>query len=390
MDCYLNFNNYIKDLYHTTTIYWNFPLPENYDALVVSHIWSKKWFNGINVRDKIVRCFQLLRKPIFCLKIDTTLEHRHIKLSSEDYIYYGVNNLTELSLPERWGLPETANKFIFPQLCKLNIPKLEETILSKKGFYKKYNINKRHKIITFFIGRFKKWHGKTTFTPNICELFMENYNDIDNYLHQKGYQVILKLHRCDGEEIQKKYKLNNLIVIDNNDGYEATLYSSKAFTAYSTVLFELYLYDLPTLDLGNGIYYPGWISQLSRGGIKKLKNNSPFKELDYGRDLLYGMVLNPDKNITLEEFKQGVSQFLDKTFSIKNYRYLDNHPVYGDSYYNDIKDITNEFVLFVKKTEIINKKKDRALKPSDKKRMLIISKKFGHFITNSNKIYFLL
>ena len=79
IDCYLNFDNYMKDLYEITTIHWTFPIPEDYDALIVSHIWSKKWFNGVNVRDKVVHCFQALRKPTFCLKIDTTLEHRHIK-----------------------------------------------------------------------------------------------------------------------------------------------------------------------------------------------------------------------------------------------------------------------------------------------------------------------
>jgi len=377
----------MKDLYEITTIHWTFPIPEDYDALIVSHIWSKKWFNGINVRDKVVHNFQTLRKPTFCLKIDTTLEHRYIQPlhSSEDYIYYGVNNLEELNQPERWGLPKNANKFIFSQLCKLNIPKLEGTILSKEEFYKKYNIDETLKIITFFIGRFKKWHNKDTFKPNICEFFMKNYINIDSFLKYKGYQVIFKLHRCDGQEIKDKYKLDNLIVIDNIDGYETALYSDKAFTACSTVLFELYLYDLPTLDLGNGIYYPGWISQLSRGGIDKLKSLSPFRDLDYGRELIYGDVLNPEnKEISLKIFKNKVSQFLEKEFDITKYPFLNRHPIYGNSYFKKIDDVAMDFINCYKSVE---KKMDATkISPLEKKKLIIRNKKLKYIIEKSNKL----
>jgi hypothetical protein len=333
-DCYINKIFALKKEYN---IIWDIPNPEKYDILLLIHIWSKKWHNGDDMRKEISNSFNKLNKKILCLKFDTTLEHRYIN----DTIIYGINTEYKLNLSPRWILPNNAKTFIFPQISNLSFNK--EDILSKIEFYNKYKINKNKKIIIFFVGRFKKWYNNKSFDTNVIQWFFNNLSNINILLNNNNYQLIFKLHRSDGLQIIKNFKLNNLIIIDQYDTHEAIKYSNRSISYCTSMVYELYLYNLPVLELFEGIYYPGWISDLTRNK----QYNSPLKDYNNGKDLIYGKITSYKELINNSD--KILSEFINTDYNIKNYNYCNNHPIFGNSYYSSIQEITNLLITEINK-----------------------------------------
>ncbi len=325
-DCYIDKKYGTKMNYN---IIYDFPNAKKYDALLLIHIWSKKWHNGEDIRKKVSVNFEKMNKPILCLKFDTTLEHRYIN----DYIKYGINSNYYLNLPSRWILPKNSKTFTFPQISNYSFPKPNS--LSKQDFYKKYNIDENKKIIIFFMGRFKKWFNNKDLNNKVIYWFFENINAIILELNNLNYELIFKLHRSDGESIIKEFQLEKLKIIDQYDTYESIKYSDRSISYCTSMVYELYLYNLPVLELFEGIYYPGWLSDLSR--FKKY--NSPLKEYDNGKKIIYGTITSYDKLII--NYKNILNTFINTKFNINEYKYLTNHPIHGNSYNTSISDIAD-------------------------------------------------
>lgn len=325
-DCWVN--KKFSDTYKYSIIWDKLPSPDSYDVLCLSHIWSKKW-NGKDNRIDLAEKFQNKSKIVLCLKFDTTLEHRFIN----EKTIYGVNSKYYLDLEKRWILPRNCQTFIFPQISNLSIPKNKS--LTYTEFCEKYKLDIKKKIIIFFMGRFEKWYDSKVINSQNMYFFLENYNRFLKKINDFECQIIFKLHRSDSVQLINIYELQNLNIIDSYDTHEAVKFSSYAFTFASSIVYELYLYDLPVLDLGYGIYYPGWITD-----INKKRQLKCMKEYDYGQKIIFGMILGNNN------FFKVLSKFINNFNKAKiiDYQYLNNHPIFGKSYYNGIYDIYKSLV----------------------------------------------
>jgi hypothetical protein len=322
-DCYINKHN-------TNIINWSIPDVTEYDILLLPHIWSKKWDNGNDMRVTLTNGFLKHNKKVLCLKVDTTLEHRYIN----NNVQYGVNSLFNFNLSSHWTLPKNASRFVFHQLANLSFNK--PTALTKEEFYSKYNINVEKKIIVFFMSRYKKWVSVFRNFTYPIHWILRNLKQVESLLDKYGYKLVFKLHRSDGLAIVNQYKLQNITIIDNFDAHELVKYADRAITFGSTVVYELYLYNLPTLEIGDGIYYPGWLSFKMRD----LPIESPLKGYDNGRSLIYGKILKY-RNFD-NEFMKQFKKYIKMEFNIDDYKYKLNHPIYGDSYNSTVETIANQ------------------------------------------------
>jgi hypothetical protein len=328
-DCYVN---NIFATHHNYNIIWDFPNENEYDILLLTHIWSKKWNKRIDTRKIIADRFIKLQKKVISLKVDTTLEHRHIN----NRVIYGVNSSFRINLSDHWMIPDSAKQFIFHQISNYKFEKPNH--LNKESFFQKYNLNQNKQIITFFMSRYKKWYNsKLDFALPIF-WFFRNLKKITKVLHKLNYQLVFKLHRSDGTAIIDKYNLDNLTIIDNYDTYELIKYSSRALSFGTSMVYELYLYNLPVMEIGNGIYYPGWLSYVSR----TLQLKSPLKKYDNGRQLIYGTII-PYKMLSLN-FNNVMKKFIDTEYNIDKYKYKNKHPIYGNSYNATIQSITTQLI----------------------------------------------
>lgn len=322
-DCWVTYHFSIKYNY---TIIWNrIPDPNKYNVLCISHIWNKKW-NGIDNRIVLVDLFLKYKRQVISLKMDTTMEHRFLN----NDIFYGVNSLYQLKLDKRWILPKKSKQFIFHQISNLSIPKPNR--LSQIEFMEKYKLMKNRKIILFLMGRFQKWYNVEYINSKNMNNFLLLLPKINSILEKNNCQLIFKLHRSDSISLINTYNLHNLIIIDSYDTHEAILYSDYAITYGSTIVYELYLYNLPVLELGYGIYFPGWVTYLNKKyPIKCLQ------EYNFGRDLIYGIIVGDNDLI------DSLLQFIDLYKNTRqdtniNYNFKKHHPIFGDSYENNTID----------------------------------------------------
>ena len=99
---------------------------------------------------------------------------------------------------------------------------------------------------------------------------------------------------------------------------------------------ELYLYNLPVLDLGNGIYYPGWVTDANKK--RPLKHLIDYR---YGLDLIYGMTVS--NNNLFKTISTFIHLYSNKE-QIKEYPYLKNHPLFGNSYMEHLDEISNSII----------------------------------------------
>jgi hypothetical protein len=326
-DCYINSKN-------CDFVYWTFPDVNNYDALFVTHVWHKGWGNKMDMRKEIVKPFIKQHKKVLSLKIDSTIEHRYIN----NEVYYGVSNLLHLNLPKRWILPINANKFVSNHIANFSFEKPNS--LTKEDFYNKYNIDISDKIIVFMVPAFRKWKDTHEKFTRAIHIFFKKYKSIVKILKRLNYTLVLKLHRYNGNKIIEKYNLHHMKIINNEDTYELIKYSDKAITFGSIIVYELYLYNLPVFELGNGVYYPGWLSARARDNI----NNSPLHRWNNGRDLIFGHILSSYKKILIE-----LPKFIKTKYNINKYPYKYNHPIFGNSYGTSMMDVVNNLTNMLNK-----------------------------------------
>ena len=341
-------------LFYEIPITEGFPKSSNYDILFVFEDYYKSWSSKCaDYRKYVCRPFITNGKNVLCLKDDTIMEVRPINSTN---IIYGIPSnklMTErdrLNMNRRyhyWILPSNVKHFIMPVISNLSIHK--PNILSKEDFYQKYGLDSNLKIIAYLPGKVRKWRSKfykekidkytTNFKTTLLQTnwFLDNFDVINNILRDLGYQLVGKLHIRDSNKFIKGYtnkytKTKYIKYVDQYHSHELLKYADYAITFATTMVYQLYLYDLPTLDLGTGIYYPRW-------AFKNPKNRviTPLQNFRYGRDLIYGEVVNFTEFI--KDPKKYLTTFFTKKFNIETFVYRYDNPIYGDSYGKGIKDI---------------------------------------------------
>jgi hypothetical protein len=332
-DCFIN-KEYAKK-YNYNINWFNYEdkiNPKKYDILLLLHMYGK--WNLIDNRKIMMENFKKQNKKIMTIKSDMTLEYRYL----DDTIIYCVNSSNLLlDLPSRWILRKNSNILIVPVISNLLYEK--RYALTKEDFYKKYNLNKNNKNIIFFMGNVSKFYNKLVNIDNsIIHSFIKNIKLLIDIFKNLNYNLIFKLHRTQEVKIIEDINLinffNNIIIIKNEDTHELIKYSERAISYNTCMVYELYLYNLPVLELGDGIYFPGWISCIKKYNIYK---SCPLKDFNYGKDLIYGTILN--NNFNKKNYNSIINLFINQDFNIKKYKYLNNHPIYGDSYNKNINNV---------------------------------------------------
>jgi hypothetical protein len=317
-------------------VIWGSPNANKYDVLLIVNGYSKKW-TLYRSRLDIVYEFIKKSKTVISLKYDNSLEHRIIPNTN---LLYGVNTLHCMRFGNTWSLSPACKRFIFPSL-NLSIPKPNS--LTRKQFYKKYNLNTQYKLITIFIGHTKKWYKSNKLYARSIHYLFNNLKKFRLIFRHNKYQFIFKLHK--GQEthhIKSNYPITSIQSIHT---YEAIKFSDFAITYGTSMVYQLYLYDLPSLEIGSGMYSPGW----SAGYVKYKQNhdaetyiNHCFDGYNNGKDLIYGQVISFDqlKNNT----QNVILSFINTPFNINEFKYVKNNPIYGDSYYSNINNIAKSLV----------------------------------------------
>lgn len=346
--------------FYQIKIHSQFPDESIYDVLFVYEDNCKDWYKKIgDVRTYIADKFGAKNKLVICLKFDTIIEYR--QLGTVKPIIYGIcsNKLTNLARQFEYLVNVNRIRFIMPVIGNLKHDK--PGALSKNELIEHYGLDKERKIVAYLPGKISKWNSKkydniknfhSNFQSNFYQTkwFYQHFDRIVDYLWSQGYQLIGKLHSRDSSKF-----LTNTSTVSRNDkikyvdqyhSHELLKYSDFAIIFGTTMVYQLYLYELPALELGTGIYYPGW----SEGGNhKSLELLTPLFQYNYGRDLVYGQIVAFNKFKTNPE--QYLKAFLLKLenggYSIKNFNYRKNHPIYGNSFDSSIPQIVDIILKIV-------------------------------------------
>lgn len=360
--------NDINQLYNVN-FQIGFPVSENYDVLLLESQFYKDWCElNKDMRNVIASKFKLNKKIVIVLSDSMLLETRMIGL---DDIIYGTKSARALKLDNK--LQHKLSCFFCPPITYLLNPKPNH--MTRDGFYEKYGLNPTLKIIAFLPGKLEKWKHqhykdhKQLFQDEIVNhnfhqnneqihWFVKNITKINKYLHNFGYQIVGKMHPRDFNKfLQSENKFNKMLMkehityIQQHDTYELIKYSSFSFTFGSTMAYHLYLYNLPTIEIGTGFYFSGWAYPKSTDFhlIKYIK------KYNYGKDLIFGRVVN------FHEFKNDTEAYIYSLLNndiTSHFKYKYNNPLYGDSYGKGIEEIYNNIakistVLYLQKLKNI-------------------------------------
>jgi hypothetical protein len=345
--CYVN-ERFAKQ--YNYEIMWNkIPHPKSYDGLIVIHIWNKKWQNEIDMRRNLYQLFAKFNKPVVCIKTDTTFEYRFVNKS----IKYGLISNYKLKLNNKWLLPFSKIKsFQMSHLANLTFSKPDT--LSRENFYKKYNLDPKKKIMIFFMARIRKWYRNEYFDGKTMIWFLKHIVKINKTVEALGYQLIYKQHKSDGYLMGKLFGLHRLPLIDHYDTHEAVIYADRSMSYGTTMVYELYMYNLPVLEIGHGVYYPGWLDDLKdsfkRYSRRELPDTKyeieinrrlkpPFKEevYDRGRNLIFGMITSYSE--LAKDYVNVFTKFINTDYDINDFRFRKNNPIHGNSHGSNVDEI---------------------------------------------------
>lgn len=338
-----NFFKTLKDFESfNVTVIPKLPQPKNYDVLLITDTYIKEWLVIDNVTIKDTRYLCALKfieenKHVICIRDTAMIEYRFINSPS---IKHGI-----CASPLYGTLPITTKTFTMPLLSNLSFPKKD--LMSESDFFDKYNLDKNLKIISIFPGKISKWRKDAPNNKNVTqvmrnlEFFNKNIEQISNICNEYGYQLVGKLHIRDNnskwltkEKHDSLFHYKYIKYINPEDTNELLQYSDRCITYATTMVYQMYLYDLPSFDIGTGIYYLNWSSP------NETSINSILKNYNNGIDLIYGTVANTF-------FHNGIEQlinFLKFDFKIKRFKYLYNNPIYGNSYKTTIDDVRNSIL----------------------------------------------
>ena len=314
-----------------------FPSSYKYDVLIVTDTYSKRWLKSSpekkkDMREQLINSFRSHGKKFLCIRDSPHIEYRFLS----NGVHHGICSEEIFNMA---GFNyKMASYFKMPLLSNLAFDK--PNMLSKEEFFKKYNLDMNKKLLCIIPGKSKKWTdneveinndlaniNKNIIIDNIY-YFYKNLDKIYEIATEQNYTIICKLHTRTIELPEEHMWRDYVTYIDNEDACEFVRYSDKCISFATTMVYQLYLYDLPTFDIGTGVYYLNWYKTIHNffNVLSKYK---------HGKDLIYGKIATNFKVSGLEEFKE----FLTTKYNIKKFKYLKNNPIYGDSYDSSIENV---------------------------------------------------
>jgi len=332
------------------------PQTDDYDVLIIYEDYHKGWSSKAkDMRGLLAKKFISHNKPVLCPKFDTIFEYRLLNHP----VKYGVasNALRSLSDQFDYFVPPQAQSFICPVIANLSHPKPNE--LSWDDFCQKFDLDPTKKIIAYLPGKVSKWRDKLynvfdlkqrnpNFVANYYQInwFLTNIEKISKTFDKLGYQLVGKLHIRDSDKFLKDQagkkiaKKDYIKYVDQYYSRELLKYSTFALTFATTMIYQLYLYDLPVLDVGTGVYYPGWAFK------ETALYKPPLKAYGNGLDLISGLVVNPEQfQDKTEAYLAGfIREVENGRFTTDKFKHKKNNPLYGNSYGTTTDDIAQSIL----------------------------------------------
>lgn len=354
-------SNDLEEFYQIK-LYPQFPDPTDYDVLFIYEDNCKNWFKKAgDVRTYIADKFFAKKRTVVCLKFDTIFEYR--QLGTLNPIIYGIcsDKLTHLARQFEYIVGVNKIRFLMPVIG--NLKHTKPNSLTRDELVELYGLDKDRKLIAYLPGKVSKWRAKkytdgvANFHPNFqtnfhqIQWFYDNFDRIVDYLWSQGYQLVGKLHARDSSKFltgsSTTSRDDKIKYVDQYHSHELMKYSDFAIIFGTTMVYQLYLYELPAFELGTGIYYPGWAEA---GSNKHLELLTPLAQYNYGRELIFGQI------VAFNKFKANPEQYLkafllnlqNGGYSIKKFGYRKDHPIYGQSFDSSIPKIVDVIINSLK------------------------------------------
>ena len=214
-----------------------------------------------------------------------------------------------------------------------------DVALSREEFCQKYKLDPKLKIIVFFNGRFDDaWFTHNQRRARHYHPYHSNRQLILNFHHLKekllklGYQLVMKLHRrfnfryFQEDHPNFNYQMYDQITFISDSDYPSLLRHVDAALIgnMTTVQFMLYLYGIKTVFVDGPTPEQSWIRFLEDCGTIQF-TQPRFQKLTH-HDIGFGTYAEVDS------FIQNPNPVMNRLEQIgDSYRYLDDHPIYGES-----------------------------------------------------------
>ena len=332
---------------------------KRYDALlIVEFTLLEKSSKFPLTRQKVI---DIYKGPIICLKTDTIFEYYRV---DNPTVKYGVLTSQPIIFNREYPNDEKSKKhwFQMPLLCNPSYGKPNS--LSRKEFCSKHGLDPDKKIVAYLPGYFKKMWKKNEGLDNYKKiknpfvretlvnfvLLNKNFHHLVSAFDSQGYQLVGKLHVRNPDKFFSVKKndrfvhFNKIKYVDQYYYFELLKYADFAITLGTTMVYYLYLCNLPAMDLGSGNYFPSW-SSVKNTNLEKGANPDPFKKYNSGKDLILGKTysLQSYPKLTPKIWVKILADFL-KIDHKKKFKYFKNNPLYGKSYQATLGRIVNLIV----------------------------------------------
>lgn len=286
----------------------------------------------------------------FSIRRTDFLKNTYYGIPSDYYLDIGHNNSKKF-------VPSKSKIIKMPIFSAYQVPPLNSDKLDTiEKFKKKYSIPLDRKLMILVGGRVDKivdYSKKDSLNsdPILSKLLhsgrwiLKNFRSMIKLLIEKGYQPLIRFHcreyryQTAPEQMDYRKTINNLCtIIDDDDGYWAYKYSDFAISYFTSTCYELYLYNLPTLEIGSGMYLYRW-------GFQDLSPKSKKYYQKYQDSLLFGKVID-SKNISNDNILEFISDVETGCYKIEDFEYLNDHPLYADTYYNSVDNMYSLIINF--------------------------------------------